>query len=165
MDARSDVVKVFEQIANVASSAQRKLSYLLSVGLAATAYLSYEWLSAASPLWWNILKLVIITTPIIIWWFVWSVLGDLKQAPACVANLASGNSDLIPELKSIKKPSSIRGVFSVLRAFRREESFAGVFDVVSGIGIIANPFFAILAFIALPILLILILISVLILIF
>jgi len=165
MRARSDIIDFFEQIANVAQRAQRKVSYLLGAGLLATTYLGFELVSVTSPLWLNILKILLISVPVLIWLLVWSVLGGLAQAPAAVANLASGESDLIPELKSINKPGTLRGLFSAIRAFRRDEGFSILFDAVSGIGIIANPLFAILAFIALPLLLVLVLVAMIVLIF
>ncbi len=165
MQAHSDIVDFFERIANIAQSAQRKVSYLLVAGLLATAYLGFELVSAASPLWWNILKVILVATPVLIWCFVWSVLGGLTQAPVAVANLASGQSELIHELKSINEPRSLRGLFSAVRAFRREEGFGVLFDAVSGIGMIASPLFAIMAFVALPLLLLLVLVSVVVLIF
>ena len=165
MQARSDITDFFEQIANVAQSAQRKVSYLLGVGVLATAYLGFELVTPESSFWWNIVKVLLVSIPVLIWWFVWSILGGLTKAPAAVAHLASGESELVPQLKSINKPGTLRGLFSAVRAFRREEGFGVLFEAVSGIGITANPLFAIMAFVALPLLLMLVLIAIVVLIF
>ena len=167
MQARADIIEFFEHISTVAKSAQRKLSYLLVIGLLATAYLGYEVVSAASPLWWNGLKIMLLATPALIWLFVWSVLDGLTQAPATIANLASDEAGVVPELQalSIKKPGTVRGIFSAVRAFHREDGFSVLFDTIGGISMIANPLFAILAFLALPLLIVLILIAVVLLIF
>lgn len=167
MPTRADIIDFFEQIASVAERAQRKVFYLLGVGVLATGYLVFELVSVASPLWWNVLKGTLVAIPALIWLFVWSVLDSLTQAPASVAKLADEDNELLTELQSlsVNKPGTVRGVFSALRAFRREDGFGILFDAVGGIGMMVNPLFLLLAFMALPLLLILIVIAVILLIF
>jgi len=158
MQVRADIIDFFDRIAIIAESVQRKVVYLLVIGVLATGYLAFELVSATSPLWWNMLKVTLVAVPALIWIFVWSVLGALTEAPGTIAKLADEQTGLIPELNSISvnKPGTLRGVFSAVRVFRKEDGFGVLFDAVGGIATIANPFFAVSALLALPLLLMLI---------
>ena len=161
MPVRANITELFENVAKVAENVQRKLSYLLVFGVFATAYLGYELVSASMPLWWNIVKVVLVALPLLIWFFVWMVLGDLVQAPGTIAELASNESDLVPKLKSLNenRPKNLTGMFSAIRTLHDDEDLGVLFSSVASISIIANPLFAILAFIALPILLLVVLVA------
>lgn len=147
MAVQINIVEWIQSIANVASSAQRKISYLLVVGLAASAYLAWELYTPAGALWWNIIKCGLVLLPGLIWVFVWSVLNQLKEAPELVANLVQQEDGVFNNLASLnlKQPDGLRSVFSSLREFRKEEGFGIVFETISGVALLANPFFAVFA--------------------
>jgi hypothetical protein len=89
------------------------------------------------------------------------VLNQLKEAPELVSQLINDDDGLVENVQSfsLQEPDGLRGLFSTVRAFRQEEGFDVVFDTISGVGLIINPFFAFLAFLAMSLLFLFILIA------
>lgn len=150
MAIQDDILDSFERIARIAEGAQRWVLYLVLFGLLVSAYLAWSAYSANSALWWNIVKCSLLMLPALLWLFIYSILTELREAPATVAGLVNGEDGVLQNLSefSFSKPQSLSGVFSIVRAFRRQEGLGVLFEAVSGITLIANPFFAVLAFLA-----------------
>lgn len=151
MPSRDDIVDLLERIADIADGVKRKLIYVLALGTIAAAYLACRLYSPEAVLWWNVLKCGLIALPSLIWLFIWSVLGQLQQAPSLIAKLVQDDQGVFANTQSLSlnQPKSLVGVFSTLRAFRREDGFSVVFDAIGGVGILANPLFALIAVVTL----------------
>lgn len=167
MPSRDDIVALLERIAGIASSVKSKLIYALVLGALASAYLAWRLVSPESGLWWNLLKCGLIALPTLVWLFIWSVLGQLQQAPSLVAKLVQDDQGVFSGTNSLSlgSPKGLAGVFGTLRAFRREDGLGVVFDAVGGISLLANPLFAFVALITLGLLFLLIFFALLVLIF
>ena len=154
MSKQKDILESFERIASIAESAQRWVLYLLSFGILVSAYIAYSAYSHDSALWWNIVKCSLILLPAVLWCFIYSILAELREAPQTVASLVHGEDSLLQNLSelSVSKPKGLLGVFSIVRAFRRQEGLSVLFEAVSGIALIANPFFAFMALLSLLVL-------------
>jgi len=152
---------VVGRIGEIAAGVQSKLRWFLAIGFIATLILLWQAYTPDGALWWNITKCGLISMPVLILGFVWSVLNQLREAPSLVAELTSDDKGLFANFDelSIREPNGLRGVFSTVAAFRREDGLSVVFDTIGGISLIANPVFALLAFIAMGLLLMLILIA------
>jgi hypothetical protein len=161
MSIQAELVELFDALAELATSLQRKLSWFLGVGLLASTYLAWAAFSQHSYLWWNIAKCMTLLLPVLIWLIVWAVLGQLREAPELAASLASEDDGVLAKLQSVSLSDKrgLRGLFGTLRAFRQQEGLSVVLDTVGSVGMLANPLFAILAFIMLVILFIFILIA------
>lgn len=161
MPIQAEITEAFSRLAELAASLQRKLSWLLLVGMLASTYLAWAAYSQHSYLWWNIAKCLTILMPALIWLIVWAILGQLREAPELAASLASEEDGLLANLHtvSLSDKRGMRGLFGTLRAFRQQEGLSIVLDTVGSVGMLANPLFAILAFIMLVILFIFILIA------
>jgi len=160
-------MSLITRVGEIATSLQSKLTWFLGIGVVATLMLAWEIYSSDSALWWNVLKCGLVSLPALIWVFVWLVLNQLREAPALVAELTSDDDGVFNNLQelSVRKPSGLRGLFSTLAAFQREDGFEIVFETIGGLSLIANPLFAIVAFISMAALGMLILIAPLILLF
>lgn len=150
MDIQLQLSELLEQIAEIADGAQQTIRYLVIVGVLATAYLGWTLYTPDGALWWNVTKCGLLALPSLIWLFVWGVLSQLKQAPELVTDLVSQEDGLFQNLSglSIDKKQGVRSLFSTLKAFKQEEGLEVVFDTIGGVTLLANPFFAILAFFA-----------------
>lgn len=155
------LLSVADRIGAIADGAQRKLRYLVLIGTIASMSLATIAFSMDSPWWWNCLKVGLLLLPAFVWCVVLLVLNQLKEAPELVSQLVNDDNGLVENIQnfSLKEPDGLRGLFSTVRAFRQEEGFDVVFDTISGVGLIINPFFAFLAFFAMAILFVFILIA------
>jgi len=141
--AQQKLATLVKRISSIAGATQKGLSYFLCVGGLATVYLVWASYSAESELWWNVLKGVLLIWPVAILLFVWSVLGQLSEVPESVAKLNQDTRTAYAGIKEVKirEPKGLRGMFSVLNTFRREDSLSVIFDTVGGISLLVNPFF------------------------
>jgi hypothetical protein len=99
--------------------------------------------------------------PSLIWLLVLLVLKQLKETPDLVSQSLRSEDGFVQGIKngSLEKPIGLRSLYSSVRAFRQEEGFEAIFDSIAGIGLIINPFFAVIAFLALALLFLFILIA------
>ena len=165
--AQERVVKLVKSVARIAGATQKWLMYFLIPGTFATAYCVFLSYSAESAIWWNILKIVLLAWPVLLLLFVWSVLGDLCDAPESVGKLNQDTKVAYSGLKEvkIKEPKGLRGMFRVLWEFQREGNLWDVFDTVGSITLIVNPLFLFVAFLSAVILSLLTFVTLLIVIF
>lgn len=161
MSALDTVSNVVDQVAAIAAGIKRKLSYFVLFGLVATGYLAWSIYSPDSAAWWNALKCGALAIPALIWVFIWSVLAQLQQAPELVSQLMDDDDGLFANLEhlSLSEPQGLSGVFNTLREFKQEDGLSVVFETLSGVGLLANPVFAIFAFAASTVLFIFILVA------
>jgi len=148
MNAKEQLTRVVDKIGDIANGLQSKLRCFVVVGLAASLALAWKVFSFDSTVWWNLLKCGAVLLPSLIWVLVWFVLNQLRDAPTLVSELAADENGVLANLNefSLKEPNGLRGVFSTVRAFRKEDGLEVIFDAVSGVALIANPLFAVLAF-------------------
>ncbi len=161
MSAIEQLTGVINKIGEIANGVQRKISYFVAFGLVASSALAWNLFSQESAVWWNALKCGVVLLPALIWVIVWFVLDQLREAPNLVAELRQDENGVLANLTdfSLKEPEGLRGVFSTIKEFRKEEGFEVVFDTISGVALIANPLFAILALLSMVVLGMLILIT------
>lgn len=167
MPIQTKVVELLEHLANVASCVQRKLSWLVAVGLVCSAVLAWLAFDMDSATGWNVAKCGLIMLPSLVWGLVWSILGQLKEAPELASALASRDDSLFQNIQAsgLKEAVNVRSIFSALRAFRQEEGLAVVVDTIGNVSLLANPFFAIFAFLMMAFMIVFIVISPIILLF
>lgn len=158
---------LLNRIAKIAASLQSKLTWFLRLGGLATLILVWEVYSHDAPIWWNVMKCGFVSLPALVWGFVWLVLNQLREAPALVSELAADDDGVFANLDelSLRQANGLRGLFNTLAAFRREDGFEVVFETISGVSLIANPLFAIVAIVAMGVLALLIFIAPLLLLF
>lgn len=161
MSASKQVEVVAQGIGSIADSLHRNLRYFVLLGALACALLAFTAFDIDSSWWWNALKVMVIMIPALIWLLVLMVLKQLVETPELVSQSLHSEDGFIQNLKngSIEKPSGLRGLYSSVRAFQQEEGFEAVFDSISGIGLIINPLFAFIAFLAMAVLFLFILIA------
>ena len=167
MSVVDSVLSVVDRVADIAGGVKRKLSYFVFIGVAASAFLGWSVYSQESALWWNLAKCGALALPALVWIFVWSVLAQLQEAPVLVASLIEDDDGLFSNVQnlSLSEPNGLSGVFSTIREFRQEDGLSVVFETLSGVSLLANPLFAIFAFVNWAILFTLIIIALLLLIF
>lgn len=167
MAIQSEVVEFLQRLANVASGVQAKLSWLIGFGLVSSGVLAWQAYALDSPVWWNLVKCGLIMLPSLVWALIWSILGQLKEAPELASTLTSRDDSLLQNIQKsgFSDAVSVRSMFSALRAFRQEEGLAVVLDTIGNVTLLANPLFAIFAFIMMTIMVIFIVISPIILLF
>lgn len=136
-------------VKTIAGGTQKGLSYFLIVGIVSTLYCLYLSYSSEVSHWWNAVKGIIIVAPVVLLGFVWTVLGQLREAPDNLAKLNQGTRNAYSGIKELKnEPKGLRGLFRVLNQFRREGNLFEVFDTVGSIGLMVNPLFLFLVFLA-----------------
>lgn len=150
-----------ENLASYADAVQRKLLWPLGIGGLATVYWLWVTYSPESALWWNLTKSLFVALPMLVWGFIWILLGQLREAPTLAAKLTSRPDSMLANLNTsnFKQKVGIRGLFSTLKAFREEEGLDIVLDTIGSVTLIINPIFALLASIMMVLLFMLILIT------
>jgi len=105
--------------------------------------------------------------PALVWVFIWSILGQLQEAPALAKSLLADKQGILSTTQSLslREPRGLLSLVGTLRAFRREAGLSAVLETLGSVGMLANPLFAIIALIALGMLFILIFAALLVLIF
>lgn len=163
----NDITKLLERVSTIAAGAQRKITYLVVVGLAASAYLAWQLFNPESAVWWNAIKCGLVMLPVLVWCFIWYVLSGLQEAPQLVSKIAQQEDGVLSNLQnlSLKQPDGLRGLFSTFRTFRQEQGFSVVLDTIGGVTLLANPVFAAFAFLCAALILLLIIIAPVVLIF
>ena len=161
MSIQSELVEFLEGVAHIAHGVQQKLAWFLLIALLASGGLAFKAYSADSQLWWNVIKCGLILLPVLIWVFIWSALSQLQEAPSLAVALASREDGLISTLESsgLSKKSGITGLYGTLRAFREEEGLGVVLETIGSVTMLANPFFALVAFLFMAILIMIILVA------
>ena len=157
MPTRQEVVELVQRIADIAGATQKSVSYLVMVGVLASGYLAWELYTPGGMWWWNVIKCSLIMLPALLWIFVWVVLNQLQDAPNLVAELVQQEDDVLnnPHSHGFSQPNGLRSLFGTLREFRKEDGLSIMFDTIGGVTLLANPLFALLAFVAAAILLML----------
>ena len=120
-----------------------------------------------SELWWNITKCGLILLPSLIWGFLWTVLGQLEEAPELAAKLASRDDGLVSQFAgtTLDQQTGVSGLFNTLKAFKQEKGPWIVLDTIGNVSLLANPVFVALCFIMAAVIFLFIVVSVLLLIF
>jgi len=151
--------RVIDQIAEIADSVHAKLTFFLVMGLLASFLLAWKVSSSESAIWWNSIKCSLVLMPATVWVFAWFVLKQLRDAPKHVAEFMDGELGVVVQLRDFKEPMGLRGLFTSIQELRKEDSLEAVFDTISGIALIANPVFGVLALLSLAVLSLLIVIT------
>jgi hypothetical protein len=167
MDSQTKIAEFLERLASLASRLQRKLSWLIGTGFAVSAVLAWMAFDMDSATGWNVVKCGLIMLPSLVWVLIWSILGQLKDAPQLASALANRDDSLFQTIQKsgFSDAVNVRSIFSTLRAFRQEEGLGVVVDTIGNVTLLANPLFAIFAFIMMTIMIIFIVISPIILLF
>jgi len=167
MSSAKQIVSLFEGIASISRRLKKKLIYLIVVGALASFFLAWNLYSQESSLAWNLLKCGSLVLPALVWVFIWSILGQLQEAPALAKSLLADKQGILSTTQSLslREPRGLLSLVGTLRAFRREAGLSAVLETLGSVGMLANPLFAIIALIALGMLFILIFAALLVLIF
>ncbi|MCH2189415.1 MAG: hypothetical protein MK188_00630 [Gammaproteobacteria bacterium] len=147
MDVIEHIVSVFEHIASVAESVLKSVRIILFFAGLALIYIASQFYSSESSWWWNIIKCGIPAIPVIVWGIVYSLLNQVKEVPETAREVVIDEDGLLKNLSEldIQQVSSIRGAYSTLKSFRHQEGLEEVMETISGVGILINPFFFVLA--------------------
>ena len=138
---------VFDRIGAIAETVFKRVRILLLFALVSTIYLASNLYAPESPWWWNLTKCLAPVFPVLVWGLVLALLNQIKQAPDVARELISDDDGILHNLADLdlKQVSSLRGAYTTLKRIRGEESLGEVMDTVSGVGILLNPLFLILA--------------------
>ena len=138
---------MFEKIGSVAEGMRRKLGYFLLLGLAASIYIAFLAYSVDSFMWWNLIKCVAIMLPSSVLTCIWVILGQVRQAPEVASNLLDDRSEILQGLTEleISNVTSLTGAYGTLKTLRHQEGLEDVMEAISGVGLLINPLFALLA--------------------
>ena len=104
-----------------------------------------------------------VCVPLSAWDFQWCSLYNRFQPNQDVISYQGVFSST--QSLSLREPNGLSGLFSTVRAFRKEGGLGIVFDTIGGLGVLANPIFAIVSLISLGALFLLSFVAVLLLIF
>jgi len=105
--------------------------------------------------------------PALLWGFVWTVLGQLREAPTLAASLVARDDGLMSRFSDADLPeqSGISGLFNTLKAFKQESGLWIVLDTIGNVTLLGNPIFVALCFVMAGILSLFVLIALLLLVF
>jgi hypothetical protein len=161
MSSTEQLFHVVNKVGDIANSMQAKIRYFVFIGLIASSALAWKVFSIESAPWWNLLKCTVVLLPVLIWVTIWYVLSQLREAPELVVELMSDEGGDLANLNSfsLKEPDGLRGLVTTIRDFQSEDGLEVVFDTISGVTLMANPFFVLLAFLSMAVLSVLIMIA------
>ena len=147
MSIFESVIVVFDRIGGIAETVFKRVRILLLFALLAAIYLASQLYALESPWWWNLVKILAPVFPVLVWGFVLALLNQIKQAPGVARELISDDDGLLHNLADLdlKQVSSLRGAYTTLKRIRGEESLGEVMETISGVGVLLNPFFLVLA--------------------
>ena len=157
LDQLEDVLR---GTAKIASSVQGKVGLFALIGLIATLLMAWLFYSVESSLVWNITKCGLVSLPAIVVGSAWLTLGKVVAAPNQIAELTDGGGFVDNlQLLGIKKPDSVRGLISTVRAIRNEDGLGGITEAIGGIVLLSNPVYLLFVFISIVILSLLIIVA------
>ena len=147
MSVLDQIQSLFEKIGYVAEGMRRKLGYFLLLGLAASIYTASVVYSAESFLWWNVIKCLIVMLPSLVLLCIWIILGQVRQAPEVASNLLDDRDEILQGFTELEvsNVTSLTGAYGALKTLRQQEGLEDVMEAISGVGILINPLFALLA--------------------
>jgi len=149
LDIQNNITEVLERLANFANTLQKKIRWFVLFGLIVSVYLAWQAYSIDSALWWNIAKCSLVMLPSLLWAFVWSVLGQLDEAPSLAAGLTAKNDGVFASLQNpdLTAKTGLKGALATLKAFREEDGLWITLDTIGNVSLLANPLFVALTFI------------------
>lgn len=147
MSVIDHIVAVFERLGSLADGLRRRLSYLLGVAALACAYLAVKVYSVDSALWWNVIKCGVFILPVVIWGVIWFVLGQLRDAPETASSLVEGKDEILQHFSNLNagEVKGVKGAYGTLKMLSQQDGLEDVMDTISGVSLLINPFFALLA--------------------
>jgi len=155
------LVEITQTASEIAQSTKKKLLYFLIPGVIASVYLAWLAYSFESEMWSNIIRCGLILLPALVWCFIWNVLSNLQDAPKFVTDIAAQSDDALAGLQQFKtdKSKGLRSLFALIRDFKNQDGLETLIETIGGITLLANPLFALFAFICLAFLLIFIILA------
>jgi len=144
--AQQTAINTVKRISSIAGGINGWLTYVLYVGAAATVYLMWLLFSIESVWWWNAIKCGLVSVPVLIVWFFWSILAQLSEVPESTDKFGKDSKQLYADIKQTDDPQmqGFRGMLRALNNYRKEGSLFVMFDTVSGIAMLVNPFFLVM---------------------
>ncbi len=141
------LANLFEQVADIAQSIQKKLAWFLLLAVVCVAVLAFKLISAEHSVWWNVFVGLTIGLPLLVWVFIWYVLGQLCDAPDLAADLMKDQDGALANLGeiSVSQPNGLRGLAATVQQFRQHDGLETVFDAIKGIGLLISPVFLVLS--------------------
>lgn len=159
MAIQQEVIEIVEKMASITETIQSKISWLVMLGVLASAYLAWLLYSSDSANWWNGVKLFIVLLPALIWAFIWYVLGQIKQAPVALEAFKESAETLSFSQQDVQKQTGLRGLFRLIRYLHQHQGVEVVTEIIGSVTLLANPLFAIFAGIMLVFLIVFILVA------
>lgn len=161
MEIKQELVDFFTAIASFADRLQRRLAWFLGICLVASLGLAWHAYSAVSPLWWNVVKCGLLLLPILVWAGIWLMLSQLQEVPELAANFAARDDYALNNISpdAVANKTGLLTLFSTIREIRNNESLAAIAESIGSVTLLANPIFAIFAFLMLVILFLLVIIA------
>jgi hypothetical protein len=161
VDVLDEIGDFLERLARVANTVQKRIAWFLLLGLFASFAFAWQFYSADSSAWWNILKCGLVLLPVAIWGVVWALLSQLRKAPELASSLSRNQNLAMKNLRvQMAKPKlGVIALLSTIKELRDNDAFETVTDTIGSFTLLVNPLFLIIAFAMLVILLILILLA------
>ena len=155
---------------SIAEGLKNSIFYVFAGGASATLFLAWQWIDFSTSIFWVVVKVLPFIIPLTLWGFLLMVISDLAELPSRTKTAKHDGNAVVQRLKGNKpkneQPSGFFGRLKKLfRMLRSAGNLAAIVEAVAGVIVIANPIFALLAFISGLALTLLMLISILILIF
>ncbi len=142
---KQEILDIASSISHLASSIERKVFYVLLIGIFSTITIAWQWLdfSHLSP--WSAIKASILLLPIILWFTFWQVVQQLTTLPEALEDIKETSSDSIQLFNSFSpnSPSSPKNIFSrvfrLIKTLRDPEIIQSVLACVKGLTLLMNP--------------------------
>lgn len=148
-----------DRLANFAAGVQRLLGWFLLFAGLASAFIAWRAFDAGSLWWWNGVKCGLALIPVLLWLFIYNVLNQFKEAPEWVSDLAERDDFSLVEFSAADGSFSLLKAFTTVRELRDNDAVEMVTDTFGSIAILVNPAFMIVAFAAMVVLFILMMLA------
>ena len=147
MDVRDEVGGFLQVIADFADGFQKRVGWLVGIGLVFSLLLAYDFYSAESAWWWNAMKCGTVLLPALVWLLVWQLLGQLQEAPKMAAELVNQDQGLVDNLRLtyINEGVGVRSAFQALNQIRSHGGLDVMLETMGSVTLLINPVFALFA--------------------
>ena len=147
MSVLDRIYDIFDGVGRVAETLLKRVRILILLAFLSVIFIAFQLYSPESPWWWNTLKCLIPALPVTIWGAVYLILSQIREAPIVARELIADEDGLVSNLSNLdlQQVSNLRGAVSTLKTLRDQEGLEEVMETISGVGVLINPLFFLLA--------------------
>lgn len=145
------LLQVSRQVAGIAQSIHRKIILYVILGAVGSGALVWQFYAVDNALWHNVILIVLLFLPALIWLIFLSLLSQVTDLPEQISEVVEQRAELgviSQQFTTQQKSEGLRALLSMFRRLKASGLLEEVLGATASLSLLANPLFLILLFIS-----------------